>query len=93
MWQVSSSDGTRWVRWDAGQVSSQPAELADLVSGDQPVEVAVMSGEFYTPKRSGDPVAVFLRARNLVGGGPRVTGQAPAAPSAAGGDPSGRLVF
>lgn len=84
MWRVSSSDSTRWVQWEAGRIAAEPAGLLAVVSGGDPVEVAPMTGDWYQPRSASDPVAVFLRARAVVGGGVRVTGQPPRVPVAGG---------
>lgn len=83
MWRVSSEDGTRWVQYDDGMITSEPADLALRARSVLPVELAAMTGDFYTPKRADDPVAVFIRARTLVGRHV-VTGTAPHVPAAGG---------
>jgi hypothetical protein len=80
MWRIASSSGGRWIQWDGpGRVSGQPADLVSLVDSGSVlrVEIAPLSGEFYTPAGPDDPIAVFLRARNSVGGGAVQSGVVP----------------
>ncbi len=89
MWRVSSSDGTRWVQQDDdGRVDAQPVGLVAIVCDPAPTEIAPMTGQWYTPSGESDPVAVFLRARTIVGGGVRVAGVPPRVPAVAGGAPA-----
>lgn len=79
MWQISSSDGVSWVRYDAGRLTTS-ADCARVTVDDGPVEVAPMSGMLYRPTGPGDQVAMFLRARSAVGWPQKVTGSPPAVP-------------
>lgn len=81
MWRViSSNDPGRWVQCDDdGAITSAPQSLARHVFCDgSPVELAPLSGEFYTPSGPGDPVAVFLSACRQVATRVRVEGRQPA---------------
>lgn len=92
MWRVCSADGRRWVQHnDDGRVDTEPASLLGQVLEPGPVEIQPLTGAWYTPAGPGDPVAVFLRARNLVGGGLQVQGRPPRVPAAGGPAPDGIL--
>ncbi len=76
MWQISSSDGTRWVRCDdQGQISTSPGLE---VESNFDVPLTVNGSDFYRPTGPGDPVAVYLRAVNQLGAGARTEGVVPA---------------
>lgn len=85
MWRVSSADGSRWVQHDDdGSVQAEPAGLLGVLFDAAAVEVAPLTGQWYQPRGERDPVAVFLRARTMVGGGLRITGRPPKVPAAGG---------
>jgi hypothetical protein len=83
MWRMSSPDGRRWVQYDGpGRVSASGGLDAYVTTGLGPVEVNPLSGVFYEPKGADDEVAVFLRARAVVGdNAPTVTGTPPKLPA------------
>lgn len=94
MWRVSSPDGRAWVQYDNGRVSAGGLPAGVDVQGDQPVEVLPMTGQWYRPSGDRDPVAVFLRARQVIGdNGLRVTGSPPVLPQSADEEPLPGVVF
>lgn len=96
MWHIRSTDGTRWLRYDAGTVDADPATaaaLAGLTAGSR-IEAAPQTGHVYTARSSTDPVAVYLIARGVCGYRATITGTPPAlppAPQAPAGAAAGRV--
>lgn len=82
MWQLSSADGSSWVRVDEhGRASASP-DLQDVLYRTEPVAVAPMSGVSYTPRFPGDPTGIFLHARLILGDNTsRLTGTPPTLPA------------
>jgi hypothetical protein len=83
MWRISSSDGKRWVQGGAGTRPRASADMQGVLDADGPVEIAPLTGEFYTPAGPNDQTALFLRARNAVGYPQSVTGRVPRFPTPA----------
>lgn len=78
MWQLASTDGRSWVRYEAGRASASADLQVAVAQAGQPVEVAANTGMIYEPYGAGDPVGVFLHARNALGWPQKLTGTPPA---------------
>lgn len=86
MWRLSSPNGASWVQYNDGGGFTGSVDMQTVIADSRPVEIAPMSGQMYTPTGPNDQVAVFLRARNILGRPFQVVGAAPAVPLVAGGD-------
>lgn len=80
MWQVSSANGARWVRYDGpGRIDASDGMLMFAAEGTAEVEYPAMSGRRHTGPAE---LVTYLRARLAVGdNGAKVTGTPPAVPA------------
>lgn len=90
-WRVASADGSRWVQYDGDDWTADPdATLYIQQAAGQRMPVVPL-GETYASTSDGDPLWLYLAARQAVPTPHTVTGDPPRLPEPAGQYPDGAV--